>query len=179
MDIAELEKWLETEPGKQWLEAQKKGLLDKQAELLEKVTKGNAENKTLNERIVNLESELSKSQAVVNDTLLLKPLAQKLNEKGAFPVLVPELVKKLSEVYGLNLKDGNAVGIVKENETETEFDLDGIIDHYYKTEEGNSCFKTADTKTVQTSPDFKATPKNQDRELAAAREAAGLPPIGE
>jgi hypothetical protein len=60
MDIKELELWLETEPGKQWLEAQKKGLLDKQAELLEKVTKGNAENKTLNERIMNLESELSK-----------------------------------------------------------------------------------------------------------------------
>jgi hypothetical protein len=174
MNVEELEKWLETEPGKQWIEAQKKGLLDKQAELLEKVTKGNAENKTLNERIVSLESELSKSQAVVNDTLLSKPLAEKLKNKGVFEVLIPELSKTIAEAYGLQLANGNAIGRVKEDGKETELTLDQIIDAWSKLDTSKDCFKPQDIKTQSTSPDFKGGGTADDKEWAAMRRGAGL-----
>ena len=174
MDLKELEKWLETEPGKQWLEAQKKGLLDKNSELLEKVSKGNAENKTLYERIGSLESDLTKSQAVVNDTLLSKPLANKLKEKGVFEVLIPELSKTIAETYGLQLVNGNATGKVKEGEKEQELTLDQIIDTWAKLDTSKDCFKPQDLQTQSTSPDFKGGGSTVDPEWAAMRRGAGL-----
>jgi hypothetical protein len=175
MDVNELEKWIETEQGQTWLEARKKGLLDKQAELLEKVTKGNAENKTLYERIEGLESELSKSQAVVTDTLLSRPLANKLKEKGVFEVLIPELSKTIAETYGLQLADGNAAGKVTENGKETVLNLDQVIEHWSKTDQSKDCFRPQEVKTQSTSPDFKGGGAAVDRELAAMRRGAGLP----
>jgi hypothetical protein len=173
--LIELEKHTETAEFQAWLEVQKKGLLDKQAELLEKVTKGNAENKTLNERIINLESELSKSQAVVNDTLLSKPLVEKLKQKGVHEILIPELSKTIAETYGLQLANGNAIGKVKEGEKESELTLDQVIDTWEKTA-SKDLFKPQETRTQSTSFDFKGIPQNQDTEYAAARIAAGLPP---
>jgi hypothetical protein len=178
MDFIELEKWLETPEGKQWIEAQKKGLLDKNAELLEKVTKGNAENKTLNERIINLESNLSKEQAVNKEVLLSRPLAEKLKQKGIFDVLIPELSKTISETYGLQLVNGNAIGKVKEGEKETELTLDQIIETWSKSDTVKDFFKPQDIKTQSTSPDFKGGKPQVDAEYNAARLAAGLP-IGE
>ena len=54
MDIKELEQWIQSNEGQNWLEAQKKGLLDKNNDLLEKISRSNAEAKTLNERITSL-----------------------------------------------------------------------------------------------------------------------------
>jgi len=176
MDLKELNSWVETDEGKQWLEAQKKGLLDKNSELLEKVTKGNAETGTLNERIRLLESELSKEQGITREVLLSRPLAEKLKQKGVFEVLIPELSKTIAETYGLQLANGNAIGKVKEGEKETELTLDQIIDTWSKSEMSKDCFKPQEVKTQSTSPDFKGTPKNQDAEYTAARIAAGLSP---
>ena len=177
MNVQELDQWvMENEDGKQWLEAHKKGLLDKQADLLEKVTKGNAENKTLNERIGNLESELSKAQAVVNDTLLSKPLVEKLKEKGVFEVLIPELQKTIAETYGLQFVNGNAIGKVKDGEKETELTLDQIIELWSKSDQAKDCFKPQEIKTQSTSPDFKqGGSPTVDKEMLALRKGAGLP----
>lgn len=176
MDTVELEKWLETEPGKQWLEAQKKGLLDKQAELLEKVTKGNAENKTLYERIASLESDLSKEQAVNREVLLSRPLANKLKEKGVFEVLIPELSKTIAETYGLQFANGDAIGKVTEGGKETELSLDQVIEHWAKLDTSKDCFKPIDIKTESTSPDFKTDSGGGDHLDAIMRKAAGLAP---
>jgi hypothetical protein len=177
MDTVELEKWLETEPGKQWLEAQKKGLLDKQAELLEKVTKGNAENKTLYERIASLESELSKEQGINKEVLLSRPLAEKLKQKGVYEVLVPTLSKTIAEAYGLQLANGNAIGKVNENGKETELNLDQIIDAWAKSDQAKDCFKPQDIKTQSTGPDLKGSGSTVDPEWAAMRKGAGLPDV--
>jgi len=174
MNIQELEKWLETTEGSTWLEAHKKGLLDKNAELLEKVTKGNAENKTLNERIINLESDLSKEQAVNKEVLLSRPLAEKLKQKGVFEVLIPELSKTIVGTYGLQIVNGNAIGKVKEDGKETELTIDQIIDTWSKSEASKDCFKPQDIKTQSTSPDFKGGGSTVDPELAAMRRGAGL-----
>jgi len=175
MDIKELEKWLETPEGSTWLEAHKKGLLDKNNELLEKVTKGNAENKTLNERIESLESDLSKEQAVNREVLLSRPLAEKLKQKGAFEVLIPELSKIIAETYGLQLANGNAIGRVKDNETEKELTMDQVVDLWSKSDSAKDCIKPQDTKTQSTCPDFKGGAAAADREWAAMRKGAGLP----
>ncbi|MCL2174578.1 MAG: hypothetical protein FWB73_00905 [Treponema sp.] len=174
MDIKELEKWVTTNEGQQWLEAQKKGLLDKNNELLEKITGSNATNKTLNERITSLESDLLKSQAVVNDTLLSKPLKEKLKQKGVFEVLIPELSKTISDSYAIQIVNGNAIGKVKGNET--ELTLDQIIESWSKSDQAKDSLKPQEIKTQSTSADFKQgiTP-TVDRELAAMRKGAGLP----
>ena len=176
MDIKELELWLETAEGKQWIEAQKKGLLDKNNELLEKITGSNAANKTLNERIINLESDLLNEQAVSKEVLLSRPLAEKLKQKGVFEVLIPEISKTISETYGLQIVNGNATGKVKECEKETVLSLDQIIESWSKTDKAKDSFKPQDIKTQSTSADFKqgSTP-TIDRELAAMRRGAGLP----
>ena len=176
MDTIELEKWLETPEGKQWIEAQKKGLLDKNAELLEKLKKANGELETANGSIQKLESDLSKEQAVNREVLLSRPLAEKLKQKGVFDALIPVVSKTIAETYGLQLTDGNAIGKVKDGEKETELTLDQIIDTWSKSDSAKDCFKPQDIKTESTSPDFKGTPKNQDAEYTAARLAAGLPP---
>jgi hypothetical protein len=177
MNVTELEKWVtETPEGQQWLEGHKKPLLDKRDELLEKVKTGNAGIEQLTQRVASLESDLSKEQGINKEVLLSRPLAEKLTQKGVFPVLVPELSKTIAETYSLQLANGNAIGKVKEGEKETELSLDQIIEHWSKLDTSKDCFRPLDIVTTSTSPDFKGTPKNQDAEYTAARIAAGLPP---
>ena len=176
MDLKEIEKWLETEQGKQWLETQKKGLIDKNNELLEKLKTANGELEKANGNIQKLESDLTQSQAVISDTLLSKPLAQKLKEKGVFEVLIPNLTKTILESYGLHIADGNAVGKVNKDGKETELTLDQIIESWSKSDRAKDCFKPVDIQTQSTSPDFKQGDKPiVDREMDAAYRAAGIP----
>jgi hypothetical protein len=176
IELNELQKWLETEPGKKWSEAHKKGLVDKNNELLEKLKTANGELEKANGTIQKLEGDLTQSQAVINDTLLSKPLAEKLTQKGVFPVLIPELSKTISEGYALRIADGNAVGKVTENGKETVLSLDQIIESWAKSDKAKDCFKPRETETVSTGPDFKAGDKPViDKELAALRRGAGLP----
>jgi len=175
MNLQELETWLKTDGGAAWLENQKKPLLEKRDELLEKVKTGNASIEQLNQRLASLESDLHKEQAVNREVLLSRPLAEKLKQKGVFEVLVPELSKTIAETYGLQLANGNAIGKVKEGGKETELTLDQIIETWSKSEASKDCFKPQDIKTQSTSPDFKGGNPPVDAEYNAARMAAGLP----
>jgi hypothetical protein len=175
MDITALTTWVETPEGKQWLEGQKKPLLDKRDELLEKVKAGNASLEQLTQRVANLESDLSKEQAVNREVLLSRPLAEKLKQKGVFEVLLPELSKSITGAYGLHIANGNAIGKVKNGDSETEMNLDQIIDHWSKLETSKDCFRPKDVKTESTSPDFKGSGSAVDPEWAAMRRGAGLP----
>jgi hypothetical protein len=175
MDLKELNSWVETDEGKQWLEGQKKPLLDKRDELLEKVKAGNASIEQLTQRVASLESDLSKSQAVNNSVLLEKPLMEKLQNKGVFPVLIPSLVKSLSKTYGLCIQDGNAVtGKVKEGDTKKALNIDQIIEHWSKSDSAKDCFRPQELQTQSTSPDFKTDQKAIDKTWAAMRKGAGL-----
>jgi hypothetical protein len=108
--------------------------------------------------------------------LLSKPLANKLKEKGVFPVLLPELVKQLSETYALGIQDGNAAGKMTIDGKETVLTLDQAIEHWSKSDHSKDCFKPQDIKTQSTSPDFKGSNSDVDVEYNAARIAAGLAP---
>jgi hypothetical protein len=175
MDLKELESWVLTDEGKQWLEGQKKPLLDKRDELLEKIKTGNASIEQLNQRLASLESDLSTANGTINEVLLHKPLAEKLKQKGVHEILIPELSKTISGTYGLGIANGNAIGKVKDGEKETELTLDQVVDSWEKTA-SKDLFKPQETRTQSTSFDFKGIPQNQDPEYAAARQAAGLPP---
>jgi hypothetical protein len=177
MDLKELNSWVETDDGKQWLEAQKKGLLDKNSELLEKLKTANGTLDKANGDIQGLTSELEKSQAVIHDTLLSKPLTEKLNAKGVFPVLLPELVKQLSDTYSLSIEDGNAAGKMIVDGKETVLTLDQAIEHWSASDQSKDCFKPLDLKTQSTIPDFKGSKPIVDAEYNAARIAAGLAPM--
>jgi DNA repair exonuclease SbcCD ATPase subunit len=177
MNVQELEKWVtETPEGQQWLEGHKKPLLDKRDELLEKVKTGNASIEQLNQRLASLESDLSKEQGINKEVLLSRPLAEKLKEKGVFPVLVPELVKTLSETYGLHIQDGNAAGMLKVDGKETALTIDQAIEHWSASDKAKDCFKPMDIKTTSTSPDFKTGGAGGDHVDAIMRKAAGLTP---
>jgi len=177
MDLKELNSWVETDEGKQWLSSQKKGLVDKNSELLEKLKKANGELETANGNIQKLESDLSKNQAVIKDTLLSKPLTEKLNAKGVFPVLLPELVKRLSDTYSLSIQDGNAAGKMTIDGKETVLTLDQVLEHWGASDQAKDCFKPVDLKTQSTTPDFKGGKPIVDAEYNAARLAAGLAPV--
>jgi len=174
MDLQELNKWLETAEGKQWLDSQKKGLIDKNNELLEKVTGSNATNNQLNEKVVKLESDLLKANGTIREVLLSRPLADKLKSKGVFETLIPTLAETITQSYGLEIKangnDLNVMGKVDGKET----GLDQILDAWSKGDKAKECFKPADLKRESTSPDFKQGTAAVDKELAAMRKGAGL-----
>lgn len=176
IELSELTAWVETEAGQKWLEAQKKGLIDKNKELVDRLKTASGELEKANGKNQKLETDLLKAQAAVNDSLLNKPLAEKLTSRGVFPVLVPELVKQFSEVYGLTITDGNAAGKLKIDGKETTATLDQCIDAWAKDEANKDCFKTLDTEKRSTSPNLH-NDKGGDTHLdAIMRKAAGLAP---
>jgi len=175
MNIEELTKWLETPEGKQWLDGQKKPVTDKNNELLEKLTSGNATNGQLNEKIGKLESDLLKANGTIREVLLSKPLAEKLKAKGVFEALIPTLAQTITQSYGLEIKtNGNDFEVIgKENGKETG--LDQILDAWSKLDQSKECFKPLDLMKESTSPDFKQEGKPQaDKHEAALLKGAGL-----
>jgi hypothetical protein len=179
MDLQELTKWLETPEGKAWIEAHKKGLIDKNNELLEKLTSGNATTNQLNEKVVKLESDLLKANSTIREVLLSRPLADKLKTKGVFEALIPTLAETITQSYGLEIKtNGNDFEVIgKDNGKETG--LDSIIDTWSKTDQAKECFKPADLKKESTSPDFKQGMQAVNKEFAALRYGAGLSELKE
>jgi hypothetical protein len=176
MDLEQINKFIETDEGKKWITDLKKGLVDKNSELLEKVASGNAAASQLNEKVVKLESDLLKANGTIRKALLSKPLAEKLKAKGVFETLIPTLAQTITESYGLEIKtNGDDFEVIgKDNGKETG--LDGIIDAWSKSEKAGECFKPQDLKTEKTSPDFKqGMPPNTDKEWAAMRKGADLP----
>jgi len=175
MNIAELEKWLETAEGKTWLETQKKPLIEKRDELLAKISASNASADQLNEKIAGLESNLLKANGVIREVLLSRPLAEKLKEKGVFETLIPTLSESITEAYSLQIKangdNQETIGKIDGKET----GLEQIIDAWSKTDKAKECFKPMDVKKESTSPDFKGGSPNPDKEMAALRRGAGLP----
>jgi len=179
MDLQELTKWLETTEGKQWIDSQKKGLVDKNNELLEKLTGGNATNNQLNEKIIKLESDLLKANGTIREVLLSRPLADRLKSKGVFETLIPTLAETITQSYGLEIKaNGNDLSVMGKVDGK-ETGLDQILDAWSKSDKAKECFKPADLKRESTSPDFKQGSPNTDKELQAIRRAAGLPEMKE
>jgi hypothetical protein len=176
MDLQELEKWITADEGKKWLEAQKKGLVDKNNELLEKVASGNAAAVQLNEKAVKLESDLLKANSTIREVLLSKPLAEKLKANGIFETLIPTLAETITKSYGLEIKtNGNDFDVMgKDNGKEQS--LDQIIDAWSKLESSKECFKPQKTEKFSTVLDVKGgSPPNTDTEWSAMRKGAGLP----
>jgi len=170
MDLKELEKWVESAEGIKWLDGKKSGLIKKNEELIKELKTASGGMSELTQRVTDMEKQLLDKQAVINDTLLSKPLEKQLKENGCFEILIPQISREISETYGLNI-NGNAgdikvTGTIKnENETESQIlPMNEIVDFHLKTEAGKKYINPQNVKTevISTSLDVKGGSKPID-----------------
>jgi len=135
MDLKELNSWVETDDGKQWLEAQKKGLLDKNSELLDSLHKSNADMAELGRRLAAAESSLEAEKAFVSCQLIDQKLEALLNNKRFFKTIIPHCIERLKNGYAITVKaDGEnraAMGTIKDAEgNEKQLSLAECFEHW-------------------------------------------------
>ena len=178
IEIEKLEKWIaETTEGENWLNKQKEGLIKKNKELVDREKTATGELQKATGELEKIKLDLIKSQGLVNDSLLNKPLAAALTAKGVFPILLPELTKTLTETYGLTLTEGSATGKIKVDGKDTVATLDQCVDEWAKLETSKECFKPIETTKTATAPQLKQEQTPADQKLDNIMfTAAGLTP---
>jgi hypothetical protein len=133
MDINELNQWVETESGKQWLDGMKQPLLNKRDELLAALHESNAKVSELGQRSSQAETALEKERAILSNHLIDKELARVLESKRVMKPAIPGVIAELKQSYGLtvkNIDDVNrtAIGKIKTGDVEKEVALNEIVD---------------------------------------------------
>ena len=140
MDLHELNEWLKTEEGIQWLDTQKAGLVNKRDELLSALKDSNAKLAELDQRSAAAESLVKEERAALAKVMIDQGLARLLKEANIYESVIPSVTATLKETYGIQVKaDGLnrlAVGKLKgDNGEEKELSLNEIIDVWRKTPE--------------------------------------------
>jgi len=140
MDINELNQWIETPEGTQWLESQKRPLLDKRDELLSQLKSANGKLSELERRNSQTESNLSEERAALTSALVDQELSRLLKQAHVFEVALPSTIAALRETYGIRIQangpDRKAIGTIKEeDEAEKQASLTEIVNLWRQTPE--------------------------------------------
>jgi hypothetical protein len=156
MDLKELEKWINTDEGKKWLDGKKEGLIRKNEELIKELKTAGGGMSELTQRVTDTEKALGKEKAAMREALLLQPLEKTLLEKKVFPVVIPALKNELIEAYGLDVKEADggsrsAMGVIEQDGAKMEKPLSEIIDLWIQTEDAKSYIPPPVTSVVSTS----------------------------
>jgi hypothetical protein len=118
MDSKELEKWLETDEGRNWIEAQKKPLLDNRDSILGELKAANGKLSALGQRLSETENTLQSERAVTSKYLIDNDLIALLRKANVFEVAIPHTLETLKAAYSLSVKaDGDnrkAIGVLKD-----------------------------------------------------------------
>jgi hypothetical protein len=138
MDVLELEKWVESDEGKAWLESQKRPLLIKRDELLTELKSASGRLSELELSSKQTESILSEERAALAAVLVDQGLVSLLKEKRIYDSVIPSVTAMLKETYGITVKaDGPnrmACGRTKETDgKESEISLADIVSTWSKT----------------------------------------------
>ena len=134
MNIEELEKWIATKSGTDWLNEKKAGLLSKNNELINSLKTANGSIADYELRLAAVTKEADQERGALKQALLVTPLEKLLEEKNVFKILLPHITKELCEVYDLTIKaDGDnrqAVGTIDGQ----ELPLADIVETWVKSE---------------------------------------------
>jgi len=150
MDVNELNKWLETEEGKQWSDSLKSGLVNKRDELLQALKDANGKLAEMDQRSTAAEALIKEEQAALAAVLVDQGLAQLLKDAHVFDVAVPSSIATLKETYGIKVRaDGlnrSAVGIIKGDDgKEIEKPLADIVSSWSKTQEAKQVIQNTNS----------------------------------
>jgi len=105
MDIKELEKWLETDEGKQWGEQYKAPLLSKRNELLAALKEANGKLAEQDLRSAAAAAEeLIQERAALSSVLVDREIASLLKNANVFETVIPGTVAAIKETYGIQVK---------------------------------------------------------------------------
>jgi hypothetical protein len=171
MDLNELNEWVETEAGKQWLEGMKQPLLNNRDELLAALHESNAKVSELGQRSGQAEAALEKERAVLSNHLIDKELARILETKHVMKPAIPGVIAELRQSYGLTVKNIDdvhrmAIGKIKTGDVEKELALDEIVDAWSTT-------KAAKEVTLQTNTGGGAMGSGRYGAVSRPREQLG------
>ena len=131
MDVKQLEKWLETEEGRNWIEAQKKPLLENRDSILSELKEASGKLSEMGQRLMETENTLMSEKAVTSKYLIDTDLTALLRKANVFENVIPHTLETLKAAYGLSIKtDGDnrkAIGVLKREGKEIEAGLPEIV----------------------------------------------------
>jgi len=132
MDLKELEKWLETDEGRDWIEAQKKPLLENRDSILSGLKKASGEYSELERRFKETENTLMAEKAVTSKYLIDNELTRLLKEADVFEEFIPRIADTIKTAHGLTVKaDGNnrtVIGVLKDKKgKDAEATLEAVV----------------------------------------------------
>jgi len=194
MDVNQLNTWIETEEGKQWLDSQKSGLVNKRDELLEALKQSTAKLAEQDQRSAAAEALVKEERAALTTALVDGELVRLLKSANVFEAVVPATVALLKESHAIQIKangpNRKASGTVKGADgTESELGLADIVSAWCRTPEAKQVIRNGNTGggalpgNVITgslfTPDLKnisgqSLAKMSDAEFQSARNAALL-----
>jgi hypothetical protein len=132
MNLKELEKWLETDEGRNWIEAQKKPLLENRDSILSELKKASGEYSELEQRFKEIENTLMAEKAVTSKYLIDNELTRLLKQANVFEDIIPRTIDTIKTAYGLTVKaDGDnrtVIGLLKDkNGKDAEATLETVV----------------------------------------------------
>lgn len=142
MDIKELEEFILTADGKQWLEARyaenAKGLKDKNGDLLSELKTARGRVSEVEQSLTQTQSELSEERAALSKYFIDDNLSRLLKNKAVYETLIPSVLQSLKDTHGITLTasglERKATGKLKNKEgQETEATLEAIVDAWAET----------------------------------------------
>ena len=143
MDVKELEKWLETDEGRDWIEAKKKPLLENRDSILSELKAANGELSELGQRLMETENTLMSEKGFTSKYLIDTDLTALLRKANVFEDVIPYTLETLKAAYGLSIKaDGDnrkAIGVLKREGKEIEAELPDIVADW-ATQPMSKCF---------------------------------------
>ena len=92
MDIKELDTFIETDQGKEWMTRHKKPLLDKRDELLGELKAVNGRLAEASQRVADSEKLLSEERAAIRKAVVDAPLTAMLEKIGAPLGVLPGVI---------------------------------------------------------------------------------------
>jgi hypothetical protein len=135
MDLKELERWLQTEEGKQWGEQYKAPLLSNRDSILSELKAASGKLSELGQRLSETENTLKSEKAVTSKYLIDSDLTALLKKANVFDDAIPRIIETLKTGNNLAIKaDGDnrtVIGVLKDEKgNDNEAALQAVVDNW-------------------------------------------------
>lgn len=131
MDVKELEEWLGTGEGRDWMEAQKKPLLENRDRILSELKAASGRLSELGQRLGDTENTLNAEKGFTSRYLIDAGLTALLRKANVFEDVIPHALETLKAAYSLSVKadgdDRKATGVLKKEGRDIEAGLPEIV----------------------------------------------------
>lgn len=137
MDINELDKWLETDEGAEWLEAKKAPLAKKKDELLEQVKTLRADLTEVQSSASGANSALQQEREALRELVIDRQLDKAMEGLRIHPKLKNAFRSELEEAYSFEVQaDGQERKGIAKDADGNEYDLSEVLEKWGHDENG-------------------------------------------